>query len=202
MSISEGLIKPTINVPININKNIDMSTDKEITYNIDHLHQHNYVTVWAFLSVALLCVTWLVTSNLSCSPLTTRHSSLESQVRTWASDYPADLRDRWAWCYLDSVANWSTDQKLREDVRLKSVQVLTDADREVLSPLDRQIADAVPKQKTELVETYHAIGNGLKVAEWLPPPDGGVRRQESGDRSEPPPDPKPPPPDRRRIFRR
>ena len=137
--------------------------------------------------------------SCSSSPLTTRHSSLECQVRQWVADYPVDLRNRWAWCYLDSVANWSTDQKLREDVRLKSVQVLTDAERQTLSPLDRKIADAVPKQTTPLVETYHAIGLGLKVTPWTPP-DGGVSRQEAGDREETPP---PQPPERRRlIFRR
>jgi hypothetical protein len=115
----------------------------------------------------------------------------ESQVRQWSSDYPGDLRNRWAWCYLDSAEHWSTDQKLREDVRLKSVQVLTDSERQTLIPLDNKIAEAVPKQTTPLKETYLAVGNGLKVAEWSPPPE-----------VTPPPAPKPNPPERRRIFRR
>ena len=124
----------------------------------------------------------------SCSIAPT--SMFESQVRQWAEEYPSDLRNRWAWCYLDSAENWSTDQKLREDVRLKSVQVLTDAERETLIPLDQQIAGAVPGQKTPLAETYMNIGNGLKTASWHPPPDP------------PPPKPKPQPPIRRRLFRR
>ena len=197
MSIFEGLIKPTVNTTISpaFNSNCNMSQ----TVNIENYHNHYYFGKPLFFAVLLLCVV-LVAPNLpSCShsPLTTRHTSLESQVRQWASDYPADLRNRWAWCYLDSVANFSTEQKLREDVRLKSVQVLTDSQREVLVPLDRKIDDAVPKQTTPLVETYHAIGMGLKVTPWTPP-DEGVRRQESEDRSEPPPRP----PIRRGIFNR
>ena len=116
---------------------------------------------------------------------------LESQVRQWSKEYPSDLRNRWAWCYLDSAENWSTDQKLREDVRLKSAQVLSIDERETLTPLDQQISAEIPKQKTPLKETYTEVGNGLKTAEWHPPP------------AEPPPTPpKPEPPQRRRLFRR
>jgi len=116
---------------------------------------------------------------------------LESQVRQWSKEYPSDLRNRWAWCYLDSAENWSTDQKLREDVRLKSTQVLSADEREKLAPLDKQIATEIPKQKTPLKETYTEVGNGLKTAEWHPPP-------------EPPPSTIPPKketPERRRLFR-
>jgi hypothetical protein len=137
----------------------------------------------------------------SCSPLpsfvTHGSNNFESQIRLWSKDYPQDLRDRWAWCYLDSVENWSTDQKLREDVRLKSVQVLTDTERQMLVPFDRQIADAVPKQKTPLRETYLAIGNGLKVTSWSPPPEMvDSRRQTTEEEAKPPPN------RRRLIFRR
>jgi hypothetical protein len=74
---------------------------------------------------------------------------------------------------------------------LKSVQVLTDSERQTLIPLDNKIVEAVPKQTTPLKETYRAVGNGLKTAEWSPPPE-----------VTPPPTPKPNPPERRRIFRR
>ena len=127
-------------------------------------------------------------------------SPLESQVRQWAKDYPSDLCDRWAWCYLDSAENWSTNQKLREDVRLKSVQVLTAAERERLAPLDRQISAEVERRQTAdgrlsklketyLKERYTEVGNGLKTAEWHPLPDP------------PPPPPKIEPPQRQRLFR-
>ena len=133
---------------------------------------------------------WLVTNLPSLVP---HPSSLETQVRTWASGYPDALRDRWAWCYLDSAENWSTDQKLREDVRTKSVQVLTDSERQTLIPLDDKIAEAIPQQKTLLKETYEAVGNGLKVTEWSPPPEIVT----------PSPVPAPePPPIRRRLFNR
>ncbi|MCL2710448.1 MAG: hypothetical protein FWE95_06180 [Planctomycetaceae bacterium] len=124
-----------------------------------------------------------------------RSGTFESQVRQWASDYPNDLLDRWAWCYLDSVEQWSTDQKLREDVRLKSVKVLTDSERQTLVPLDDKIAEAIPKQTTPLKETYQAVGDGLKVTEWTPPTE--IRPPDP-----PEPQPKPQPPNRRRIFRR
>jgi hypothetical protein len=115
---------------------------------------------WAMIFLLLgLCIG---ASLPSCSFMPT--SKLESQVRTWAKEYPSDLRDRWAWCYLDSAENWSTDTKLREDVRLKSTQVLTSAERETLSPLDQKISVEIPKQKTPLQETYTDIGNGLKVS--------------------------------------
>ena len=133
--------------------------------------------------------------SCSLAPTSMFGSNFESQVRQWASEYPSDLRNRWAWCYLDSAENWSTDQKLREDVRLKSVQVLTNAERQTLMPLDDKIAEAVPKQKTPLKETYQDIGNGLKTATWTPPPpetciDGSCKP------------PKPQPPNRRKLFRR
>jgi hypothetical protein len=67
--------------------------------------------------------------------------------------------------------------------------VLTDGERQMLAPLDRQIADAVPKQKTPLQETYLAIGNGLKVTSWSPPVE--TAEEEA----------KPPPNRRRLIFR-
>ena len=123
-------------------------------------------------------------------------SSLESKVRQWSKEYPSDLRNRWAWCYLDSAENWSTDQKLREDVRLKSAQVLTADERETLTPLNQKINDAVRDQekvsinRPKLKEMYFDIGNGLKTAEWHPPPT-----------EPPPPPPKPEPPQRRRLFR-
>jgi hypothetical protein len=138
------------------------------------------------LAVFILLLGIVIGANIpSCSRVPT--SNLESQVRCWAADYPSDLRDRWAWCYLDSAENWSTDTKLREDVRLKSVQVLTDTERATLTPLDKQISAEIPKQKTPLHETYHAVGNGLKVNQWHPPPE------------EPPSPPKPEPPQRRRL---
>ena len=193
MNILEGLVKSNINPTLNM----DMSTDKTVTHNthINKYYDFSKLGTPLITVALLLCATWLVvTGNLSCQSSTNSvpaPATFESQVRQWASDYPADLRDRWAWCYLDSVANFSTEQKLREDVRLKSVQVLTDSQREVLAPLDRKIADAVPKQKTELVETYHAVGMGLKVTPWTP----------VGDGSRDPPTPQPP--ERRRlIFRR
>ena len=109
-------------------------------------------------------------------------SPFESQVRQWADDYPTDLRNKWAWCYLDSAANWSTDQKLREDVRLKSVQVLTESDRLILTPLDNQIKAAIPKQKTPLQQTYQTIGHGLQTAAWSPPPEPPpVKRRQTAD---------------------
>jgi hypothetical protein len=143
------------------------------------------VLIW---TVALFIGIWIGASLLSFTHLP---ANLESQVRQWSEPYPADLRNRWAWCYLDSAENWSTDTKLREDVRLKSVQVLTAEERHVLTPLDDQIKEAIPKQKTPLKETYHAVGSGLQVAEWHPPPE------------EPkPPPPKPEPPQRQRLIRR
>ena len=147
--------------------------------------------VWLFIGF------WLVTNIPSCSysPRTTRPSSFESQVAQWASDYPTDLRDRWAWCYLDSSQNWSTDQKLREDVRLKSVQVLSDSERAMLIPLDRQIAEAIPMQKMPLKETYEAVGLGLRLNEWSPVSRVARIAEEV-------PKPEPQPPNRRRIFRR
>jgi hypothetical protein len=144
----------------------------------------------------LACVLLVILIVKQFPALTVRPSSIESQVRQWASDYPGDLRNRWAWCYLDSAEHWSTDQKLREDVRLKSVQVLTDTERQTLIPLDDKIAEAVPKQTTPLKETYLAVGNGLKVAEWNPPPEM------TPPKPPPVPTPKPNPPERRRIFRR
>ena len=196
MSNLEGLIKPTIeaafNPTFNRTNNIDMSTDKTETHSTYNLYQFNFgkPLFWLLL---LYGVFWCVTNLPSCSysPLTPRPSSLESQVRTWAGGYPDALRDRWAWCYLDSAENWSTDQKLREDVRLKSVQVLTDSERQTLIPLDDKIAEAIPQQKTPLKETYYAVGKGLRVNEWSPVGDG---REEK-----PPPEPQP---IRRRIFNR
>jgi len=141
----------------------------------------------SILTVCLLLGIWIGVTFQSCSY--TGSPALESKVRQWASDYPSDLRDRWAWCYLDSAANWTTDQKLREDVRVKSTQVLTDTERRILTPLDDKIKAEIPKQKTPLQETYQAVGNGLQTAEWKPPP-------------EPPPAPPKPTPNRRRIFRR
>jgi hypothetical protein len=122
--------------------------------------------------------------------------TFESQVRTWASDYPDDLRNKWAWCYLDSAENWSTDQKLREDVRLKSVQVLTDSERQTLMPLDVMIKTEVPQQETPLKEVYHKVGIGLKTAEWTPPepiPKPEVVKPDNET---------PKPPIRRRFFNR
>ena len=153
---------------------------------------------WLLMLALLLCTAENIRSIIT-SPTTTHDSSFESQVRTWASDYPTDIRDRWAWCYLDSSRNWSTDQKLREDVRLKSVQVLSDSERTMLIPLDRQIAEAIPMQKTPLKETYEAVGLGLRVHEWTPAVDG---RQQTVDGKENVPTPAPQPPNRRRIFNR
>ena len=172
------------------NFNIDMSekTNCPTANNnyIEHYHNHHHHYGWVAVCVFLAFV--VVPQIPSCHWNTT--SKLESQVRQWAKENPSDLRNRWAWCYLDSAENWSTDQKLREDVRLKSTQVLSADEREKLAPLDKQIATEIPKQKTPLKETYTEVGNGLKTAEWHPPP------------AEPPPTPpKPEPPQRRRLFR-
>lgn len=78
-------------------------------------------------------------------------------------------------------------------MRLKSAQVLTSEQREVLQPLDQQIAEAVSKQKTELKETYLAVGHGLKVAEWKPLETANDRLQDDEPR---------PPPIRHKIFNR
>lgn len=137
----------------------------------------------------------LVSAALSAM-LTLMPLTLESQVRTWAGDYPDDLRNKWAWCYLDSAANWSTDQQLREDVRLKSAQVLSDGERQTLVPLDALIAAEIPKQNEPLKEVYHDVGTGLKTAEWKPPPAPVLVPPQ------PDPQPKPKPPIRRRFFRR
>jgi hypothetical protein len=102
-------------------------------------------------------------------------SSLEKQVRRWAQEYPADVRNRWAWCWRSSAEEWSTDQKMREDVRLKSVLVLTETERQILKPLDAQISEAVEKEKTPLQERYAAVGSGLKTAEWSPDKDGKTK---------------------------
>jgi len=152
--------------------------------------------VWLFMIVSLVLSGVPNIKRIIDSPLLTRSSSLETQVRTWASDYPDALRDRWAWCYLDSAENWSTDQKLREDVRLKSTQVLSDAERQTLIPLDDKIAEAIPQQKTPLKETYEAVGKGLRVNGWAPV-SGGARP--ALPEPEPPPEP---PPIRQRIFNR
>jgi hypothetical protein len=147
---------------------------------------------WATIFLLLgLCIGTLLPS---CSYTST--SKLEKQVRQWAKEYPSDLRDRWAWCYLDSAENWSTDTKLREDVRLKSTQVLTATERETLTPLDQKISQEIPKQKMPLKETYYAVGNGLKVTQWSPPPSGDGRQQTTDGSREPQP------PIRRKIFRR
>ena len=189
MSILEGLIKHNCNIAI------DMSTDKNETHNTYRGYNVQInIPLWLVLCFVGF---WLVTNIPSCfySPTATRSSSFELQVDQWASDYPTDLRDRWAWCYLDSSQNWSTDQKLREDVRLKSVQVLSDSERAMLIPLDRQIAEAIPMQKTSLKETYEAVGLGLRVNEWSPA--SRIARS-----AEDVPKPEPQPPNRRRIFRR
>ena len=169
-----------------------IDTMKEIneTYKIPKPFLHG--VRWAVFLLLGICIG----ANLpSYSPLTPRNSSLETQVRTWASDYPDALRDRWAWCYLDSAENWSTDQKLREDVRAKSVQVLTDAERQTLIPLDDKIAESIPQQKTPLKETYEAVGKGLQVNEWTSVSHSALRSEEE----KPPPEPQP---IRRRIFNR
>jgi hypothetical protein len=146
------------------------------------------IPFWLWL---LLCVNLGYTgSSLLPNPFSRLSSPLERQVRQWAKEYPSDLRDRWAWCYLDSAENWSTDQKLREDVRLKSTQVLTADERETLSPLDQKISTEVPKQKTPLKDTYTAVGNGLKVTQWSPPPEPPPKKEE------------PTVPNRRRLIRR
>ena len=119
MSIFEGLIKPTIKAVISptFNSNCNMTQ----TVNIENYHNHDYFGKPFFWGVMLLVGYWIVTNLPSCSSTPTpvpAPATFEFQVRQWASDYPADLRDRWAWCYLDSVANFSTEQKLREDVRI------------------------------------------------------------------------------------
>ncbi|MDR1922810.1 MAG: hypothetical protein LBQ66_00430 [Planctomycetaceae bacterium] len=105
----------------------------------------------------------------------TTTDDIEANVKTMAAEYPDDLRDRWAWCYLDSVENWSTDQKLREDVRIKSTIVLSGNEREILQPLDSKIAAeieaSVKDEKNVLRDVYRKVGSGLRVHAWEPEPE-------------------------------
>ena len=174
-----------------ININIDIT----MTFKRPYLGLTTPVAVplWTWILLFAVMTFDIVNHMQERNYFTPAPSNLESQVRTWASDYPNSLRDRWAWCYLDSAENWSTDQKLREDVRLKSVQVLTDTERQTLLPLDDKIADAVPQQKTPLKDTYEAVGNGLRVNEWTPGSRSSLRSEEEST---------PPEPIRRRISRR
>jgi hypothetical protein len=138
--------------------------------------------------------------------------NFESQVRLWASDYPVELRDKWGWCYLDAATNWSTDQKMREDVRINSVKVLTDDERKTLETLDLQIAKAIPLQGNSLRDVYLSIARGLMVNDWQPPADksneeiGEIENYQKQEviTPEPPitpkPEPKPEPTRRRRIM--
>lgn len=105
-------------------------------------------------------------------PVPEPEQTFQDNVRELAGTIPAALRDRWAWCYRDAIERYSTDRKLREDVRLNSVQVLSDEQRESVTAIDSQLSPlvAAESETRSIKDVYADIASALAVNDWRPEP--------------------------------
>ena len=96
--------------------------------------------------------------------------SFKDRIQTIAVSVPAPIRDKWAWCYVESVKNYTTPIKLREDVRRHSANQMNDAERNACEAADAEIVKEVEKETRPIKDVYADIGDALKVNDWQPTP--------------------------------
>lgn len=117
--------------------------------------------------------------------------TFEATVRQWAEPYAELPRNKWAWSIRDSLNQYSTDGKLREDVRRNTGVVMTPEERKEIKPLAEQVKTGVAEEAAKdrpLKAIYHDVELGIKTADWTPPappkPTGEAANEELGSRNE------------------
>lgn len=93
-------------------------------------------------------------------------------MRQWSVPYPELPRNKWAWSIRDSLEKYSTDGKLREDVRRNTGIVMTKEERDEMRPLADQVQDGIKEETKErpLKEVYGDVEKGIKTGQWKPEP--------------------------------
>ncbi len=94
--------------------------------------------------------------------------TFRDKIAEIASPLTTEIRDRWAWCYLDAVENYSTDLKLRENVRENSNKALTETQHKEAEPVNEKIKTAVEEEVKvrPIKDVYADVGEALKVNGW------------------------------------